>query len=177
MTGEEVIFTRLAMKAPPSQRAATPSGVRAALMRVTDMPLGFYRYLAEESAGWTAARSKLDALSGGALKAILDKDTNHLFVLYLNGAPGGWFLLSDEADGDIELSWLFCLQGYEHRGMVRYLLSAAIDTAWSMEPARVTVTVRSDDRPVRLNLYQSAGFEVFERSSEGPPVPTADNDD
>ncbi|MEZ5840602.1 MAG: GNAT family N-acetyltransferase [Hyphomicrobiales bacterium] len=176
MTPEPVIVTELELTAPPAQRAPAPAGVRMALMRVHDMPVSFYRYLADESSGWTSARQKIDGLSKSALSTFLGDPSHHLFVLYVDGAPGGWFALTGADSKDIDIAWLFCLQSYEHRGMVRYLISAAIDAAFGLEPDRVSLTVRSDDRPQRLTLYQRAGFAPVARSHETPPTGEAAND-
>lgn len=177
MKPQPVVVTELELHAQPAARFPAPPGVRLALMRVHDMPISFYRYLAEETSGWTATRQRFDSLSRDALATFLGDPGTHAFVLYVDGAPGGWFVLVDKGNGEIEVSWLFCLASYEHRGMIRYLVSAAIDAAFALDPKRVSITVRSDDRPPRLTLYQSAGFEPVARTSELPPTGNAANDD
>lgn len=176
MTPTAVVVTELEMVAPPAQRAPAPPGMRLALMRVHTMQTSYYRYLADESAGWTAAREKVDGLSRSALATYLGAPGTEIYVLYVDGAPGGWFALTGVGGPEIDVAWLFCLQSHEHRGMIRYLVSAAIDTAFAHEPKRVSITVRSDDRPPRLTLYQSAGFAPVARTRELPPTGNPAND-
>src|SRR5690606_25864852 len=85
-------ITHLEMDAPPSMRVHAPLGPRVALMRAEAIPLAFYRYLYEQVGKghhWLMRRHQDDE----ALRADLDAATVEIQVLYVDGAPAGFFEL------------------------------------------------------------------------------------
>jgi GNAT superfamily N-acetyltransferase len=60
------------------------------------------------------------------------------------------------------------------RGLGPYLLTAAIEIAWSYEPARLTVDTCTLDHYKALALYQRHGFRPVRQEERTIPDPRAE---
>ena len=83
-------ITRLEMTAPPRQSLPLPVNIGAAVMRVPDIPLAYYRFLYDQVGHrwhWVD-RLRLD---DEALRSILHDKRTEIAVLYVNGAPAGFY--------------------------------------------------------------------------------------
>ena len=142
--------THLEMLAPPPHRVPMPTGPKLALMSAPFMPLAFYRYLYEQvgrAHHWLQRRSLTDA----ALAAVIHADDADISVLYVDGAPAGFFDLTPDFQG---------------RGLAKFFLSEAVFAAWAREPARLVIQTNTLDSPRALQLYQRIGFSPYAFSEE-----------
>lgn len=159
-------ITHLEMNSIPPVRVPMPHGLRLAVMRAREVPLHFYRYLYEQVGKphhWLARRN----LSDDELGAILHADHTDLHILYVDGAPGGFFELNhSQAPRDAEIVYFGIVPDFQGRGLARFLLSEAIFAAWSREPERVVISTNTLDSPRALQLYQRAGFSPYAFSEE-----------
>jgi GNAT superfamily N-acetyltransferase len=155
-------ITRLQMTAPPRQSLPLPVNIAAAVMRVPEIPLSYYRYLYDQvGRRWHwVDRLRMD---DDKLRAILHDRRTEIAVLYVNGAPAGFyefFRHEDEAE--------FCHFGLmEHAlglGVGKWFLLQALYAAWAHEPQRVVVTTNNLDHPRALQLYQMFGFSPVSTS-------------
>lgn len=158
----EDVVTYLEMTERPARTPAPPPRGPSALMRVEKCPVSYYRYLYKEVGEpwlWYERRRLDDA----ALAAILHRPETELFVLYIGGAPGGYFELDRTVEHECELSYFGLVPHVIGRGWGRFLLDAAIDAAWNGTTRRVWVHTCTFDHPRALGAYQKAGFRVFDR--------------
>jgi GNAT superfamily N-acetyltransferase len=158
--------THLEMTAPPGKPVPMPLGPRLAMMRVGSIPLHFYRYLYEQVGRphhWSLRRNCSDA----ALAEALHGPTTEIEVLYVDGAPAGFFELdlSRLAD-EVEILYFGLMPEFQGRGLARFFLSGAIDAAWANDPKKVTIHTNTLDSPRALQLYQKLGFVPVSWSEE-----------
>ncbi|MGU3576819.1 GNAT family N-acetyltransferase [Brucellaceae bacterium C25G] len=135
-----------------------PSGVRLAMMRVSEMPLHFYRYLytqvGKDYNWWLRADISDDELS-----ALIHHADTEIHVLYVNGSPAGFCELNKKSLPDhVELLYFGLIADFHGRGLARFFLSEAIEAAWLHEPQKIKLQTCSLDSPKALQLYQRMGF-------------------
>ncbi|MBO6719680.1 MAG: GNAT family N-acetyltransferase [Rhizobiaceae bacterium] len=153
------------MTTPPTRYPPLPVGRQIALLRARDMPLHFYRYLQDRvGRDWTwvnALRMSDEELSGRVHAAERD-----LRVLYLDGAPAGFFELSTKPLPRVEIAYFGMMGHVTGQGLGRWFLGAAIEAAWSYKPEAVFLSTCTEDHPAALPLYQKMGFSPVAQSKE-----------
>jgi len=154
------IVTYLEQRQRPSLHV-TPPHRAAMLLRAEDMTVSFYRYLyrtvGEPWLWWVRTD-----MSDGDLLDIIDHPEVEISVLYMGGVPAGFFELDLRVEGEVELSLLGLVPEFIGRGLGKWLLSLAIEAAWSHEPDRVWVHTCDWDHPRALLIYQWAGFAPYD---------------
>lgn len=149
--------TYLEMRAPARGHYPLPVNIQAALMRASAIPLHFYRYLQYRTGRdyhWVY-RLRMD---DDALAAIVHDKATTIDVLYIDGAPAGFFELHAEEDGAADLAYFGLMPHAHGRGIAKWFLKQALDMAWDREPTRVTVNTCTLDHRAALPLYQKLGF-------------------
>ena len=94
-----------------------------------------------------------------ALAAILTDPAVEVYVLYVEGTPAGYAEIDRRDPKAVDLAYFGLLPEFTGKGLGPYLLSAALDIAWSSDPERVTVNTCTLDHPKALPLYQRFGFQ------------------
>lgn len=158
------VVTRLQMDQEPGRYPSMPLGQHLALMRVEKVQPHFYRYLYDRVGRewhWTAALR----LSDTELERRLHADACDLHVLYIDGAPAGFFELRDEDDA-CRLVHFGMMAHARGRGLAHWFLSCAIRAAWGRGKQCIVVETCTLDHPAALPLYQRAGFVPVERREE-----------
>jgi ribosomal protein S18 acetylase RimI-like enzyme len=157
----ETTITYLEMtERPPHPHLVPPHGMKLALLRARPPTVAFYRFLYDTVGGpwlWYERR----ALDDEALGRIITDDQVEIYVLYANGVPAGYAELDRRDPPDIELAYFGLMPDFIGKGLGRYLLTWAIDTAWSYEPERLWVNTNSLDHSTALALYQRCGFRPY----------------
>lgn len=144
--------------AHPPMPVSTP----LAFMRAVDPTLPFYRFLYNQVGEpwlWWERR----AMSDDELAAIIGDERVEIYVLYVDGVPAGFAELDRRGEPDIELAYMGLMPAFVGRKLGPYLLHAAIDTAWSHNPRRLTVNTCELDHPKALALYQRFGFRPYDQ--------------
>ena len=158
--------THLEMTAPPANRVPTPVGCKLAVMRATDMPLAFYRYLYEQVGRphhWQMRRDMKDA----ALASVIHAKSAEIEILYANGCPAGFYELDlSRLPNQAEIEYFGLVREFQGRGLSKFFLSWAIFGAWAHEPRKVIIQTNTLDSPRALQLYQKMGFEAVGWSEE-----------
>lgn len=158
--------THLDMVAPPAHRVPMPMGPRLAVLRATDMPPAFYRYLYEQvgrAHHWLLRRDMAD----GELAALIHAASAEIQVLYVDGSPAGFFELDlSRLPGQIEIIYFGLTPDFQGRGLGRFFLSEAVFAAWAHQPQRLVIHTNTLDSPRALQLYQRAGFSPYAFSEE-----------
>jgi len=137
-----------------------PRKTKYALMLAEQPTVGFYRFLYNSVGGdwhWWYRRQMSDA----ELAGILADERVEVFVLYVDGAPAGYFELDRREEPTIDLAYFGLMPHCVSRGLGRYMLYSAIEQAWSYEPERLTVNTNTMDHPRALPLYQKMGFVPY----------------
>ena len=166
------VVTRLKMEGEPSHYPHAPLGQSLALMRAENIQPHFYRYLYDRVGRdwhWTAALR----LEDSELEKRLQDPANEVQVLYLDGAPAGFFELREEGDA-CRLVHFGLMTHAMGRGLASWFLGCAIRAAWSRSKSQITVETCTLDHPAALPLFQRAGFTPVERREEELVPLTAD---
>lgn len=159
-------ITHLEMTARPAHRILPPTGPKLAQMRAEAMPLHFYRYLYEQVGRphhWLLRRAMTDE----ELAAVIHSAETEIEVLYVDGAPAGfWELDLSRRPGHVEISYFGLIADFQGRGLSKFFLSSAIFAGWAHDPSRLTIHTNSLDSPRALVLYQRLGFQATGWSEE-----------
>ncbi|WEX07406.1 GNAT family N-acetyltransferase [Chelativorans sp. AA-79] len=159
------VVTHLQMGVQPQHYPPAPAGMQLALLKCRDMPLHFYRYLYDRVGRewhWTAALT----LSDRDLKERVDSDRADIRVLYLDGAPAGFFELRLLSEQECRLVHFGLMPHAIGRGLGRWFLGTAIRAGWEHAPRIVSVETCTLDHPAALQLYQKLGFSPVWRREE-----------
>ena len=160
-----VTVTFLEMTAQPAYYAPLPVGRQIALLKTRNVPLHFYRYLMDRvGRKWhwvNALRLSDDELAEGLLHSGRD-----LRVLYVDGAPAGFFDLKPHLPESVELAYFGMMEHAMGQGIGRWFLGAAVAASWDKGPKFVTVQTCTLDHPAALPLYQKIGFSPVGQSRE-----------
>ena len=156
-------ITRLEMTSPPKTSLPVPVNIQTAIMRVPEIPVAYYRYLYRQvGARWhwvERARMKDEPLA----KILHDKRTS-ISVLYVNGAPAGFYELFHDSEDLVELAYFGLMEHALGLGLGKWFLLQALYAAWGLNPQCVTVTTNTLDHPRALQLYQRFGFSPVSTS-------------
>jgi len=156
------VITYLEMHARPAGRRVPPPLEKLALMWAEDIPVSFYRYLYDTvGEPWLWFERKL--LDDEALAAAIAGPGIEIFVLYVRGAPAGYFELDLSSARETKLCYFGLIPDFIGRGLGPYLLQVAIDRAWSRPIERFWLHTSTYDHPKALRVYQRAGFNVYQR--------------
>ena len=158
-----VTITFLEMTERPAHpHLSPPQGLNCSLLRLNEPTVRFYRYLYDAVGGpwlWFERR----AMAEDELARIIQDERIEIYVLNVDGEPAGFAELDRRYPPDIELAYFGLIPDFIGKGLGRYLLTWAIDTAWSHGPKRLWVNTNTLDHPKALPLYQRCGFRPFKQ--------------
>lgn len=172
MTGPEgrvepipVTVTFLEMSAPPLHYPVQPMNRALALFRTRTIPTHFYRYMMDR-VGRKWQWVNVLRLDDEALAERLAAPEREISVLYLDGAPCGFYELTSMGDGTCELTFFGLMEHATGQGLGRWFLGAAIKAGWARPADRLVVQTCTLDHPAALSLYQKLGFRPYAQSQE-----------
>ncbi|MGE0499571.1 MAG: GNAT family N-acetyltransferase [Rhizobiaceae bacterium] len=161
----DVTVTFLELNARPAHYPPQPYGRPIALLKVREIPLHYYRYLIDRiGRKWTWVNAL--KLSDDELLEGLREPGRDVRVLYLDGAPAGFFDLKPHMPHAVELAYFGMMEGAMGQGLGRWFLGAAIESAWAAGPEKVVVQTCTLDHPAALPLYQKLGFSPIGQVKE-----------
>lgn len=158
----DVVTTYLEMTERPTRPTVPCPAGQYAVMRLERPSPGFYRYLYRmvgEQWMWTDRLKMNDDM----LSAAINADGIEIYVLYSAGEPVGYVELDRRHKPDIRILYFGLAPGFIGRGLGKYLLSWAVDQAWTYGPRRLLVGTWSFDHPRALANYQKAGFRPYKQ--------------
>lgn len=123
-------------------------------------PISFFRYLYAEVGReyrWTDRLTWSDEQCA----AHLANPNVSIWVLYGDGAPAGYFELSKQHDGSVEIVYFGLIREFIGRGLGKRMLSGAAERAWSLGATRVWLHTCTLDYPAALPNYLARGFVKF----------------
>jgi GNAT superfamily N-acetyltransferase len=109
--------------------------------------------------------------------AFLDRPELETWLATVSGTPAGYFELETQPGASIEVAYFGLLPQFIGHGLGGYLLTAAVQRAWQLSPARVWLHTCTLDHPRALANYQARGFRLFKEETsfrslpEQPPGP------
>ena len=156
-------ITYLEMTAPPKAVLPVPANLHTAIMRAENIPIAYYRYLYRQvGARWHWVERL--RMKDKALTTLLHSPNTFIGILYVNGAPAGFYELHKESDEVVELSHFGLMEHALGLGVGKWFLLQALRAAWNLTPEKVKVTTNNLDHPRALQLYQMFGFSPVSTS-------------
>jgi thiosulfate/3-mercaptopyruvate sulfurtransferase len=159
----KAVVTYLEQTTRPKLYVPMPVNLHVALMKQSEMPLHFYRYLQYRTGQdyhWVARLR----LNDDALQKIVHDPATSIHVLYLNGAPAGFYELHNKDPETVGLEYFGLMSHAQGLGLGRWFLAQAIETAWGYNPLKVKVSTCTLDHSAALPLYQKLGFAPIGQS-------------
>jgi GNAT superfamily N-acetyltransferase len=155
----EATRTYLEMRSLTELRPARTPGHRASVEQVLRCPAAFYRFLYGTIGAdyhWVDRLSWTDA----EIRAHLAQRNIELRVLYVDGAPAGFYELRRDEDAVIEIAYFGLFKEFLGQGLGGYLLTEAVTRAFAQAPTRVWVHTCTLDHPAAMHNYLERGFHV-----------------
>lgn len=153
----EVVITYLEMSERPHGPPPPIPARKLAVLHAEHISVKFYRYLYNtvgERWLWYIRRTMDDA----ALARKIGAASVAVYVLYVDGEPGG-FIELDRADPEnVEIVYFGLMPHVIGRGLGRWFLHWGVAAAWDDQTRRLVVNTCSLDHPRALPLYQRIGF-------------------
>ena len=159
----DTVITWLEMKTQPAKRHPLPLGVNAAILHAEKLQLSFYRFL-QFQVGYPWNWEYRLRMDDEALAAAIHADTTEIYVLYLDGAPAGFFEVNRADPSVTDLAYFGLMPHAAGRGLGRWFLCQAVEACWASAPERITVNTCTLDHPAALSLYQKLGFRPYDRT-------------
>jgi GNAT superfamily N-acetyltransferase len=140
-----------------------PAGAQVALLKAESPPVWFFLSL-YDAVGRDYAWEDMHARELDDVARWIQSDRMHLYTLYGQGWPQGFFMIEDLEDGVVDLAYFGLVPEAVGKGLGRWLLREAILTAWDRPGARkLTVNTCTLDHPRALQSYQKSGFVPVRR--------------
>jgi GNAT superfamily N-acetyltransferase len=137
-----------------------PLATGARVEQVHRCPVSFHRFLYREVGKDYHWKDRL-AWSDEQIQQYLDDPAITLHVLYVQGAPAGYYELRMNDDHSVEVAYFGLLPEYIGRGLGKGLLSDAVKEAWARGAVRVWLHTCTLDDPAALPNYLKRGFRPF----------------
>jgi GNAT superfamily N-acetyltransferase len=83
-----------------------------------------------------------------------------LHVMWVAGAPAGYFELRTEPEGAVEIVYFGLVEQFTGRGLGGYMLTEAVTLAWAAGATRVWLHTNTLDHPAALPNYLNRGFRI-----------------
>ena len=93
-----------------------------------------------------------------------------LWVGYLDDDIVGYFELSDDGKGNVELAYFGLRPRYIGRGFGGWLLARSIERAWESGARRVWVHTPNRDHEYALKNYLARGFRIYKSETKLAPL-------
>lgn len=167
------IATFMEMLAPPPPPKVTAPRPDLSLRRVAAPDLAEYRALFRGvGADWLwNSRLRLDDRTLGA---ILADPAVELHVPERDGGPVGILELDFRDMPSVEVAFFGVVPEAMGRGVGRWLMDRALETAWRDGVERVWLHTCTFDHPAALDFYRRSGFVPYARKLEMFPDPRLD---
>jgi GNAT superfamily N-acetyltransferase len=137
------------------------------LEQLRECPPSFYRYLYHE-VGHRWRWFDRARWSDEQAREHLARPDITVWLLSHAGSPAGYFELQQHGDGGVEIVYFGLLPEFLGRHLGGWLLTEAVEAAWSLGAARVWLHTCTFDHPAALPNYRARGFEIT-RTEEYDP--------
>jgi len=158
------VVTSLEMFARPQLRRA-PAELRLALRRVEPPQLNWFRRLFRSVGEDWLWYSRL-AMDDAALAAIIHDPRVEVYVLMAGIEEAGLLELDFRVPNECEISFFGVTADFIGTGAARWLMTEALESAWSRPVRRVWIHTCTFDHPAALAFYLRTGFQPYRRQIE-----------
>ena len=165
--GHQAVRTFLEMREPAALRPARVDAGNILIERVQDCPPSFWRYLYTEVGRDYHWVDRL-TWSDETIRTYLADPAVTLWIMWVRGAPGGYFELRRDESGGVEIAYFGLLREFIGRGLGGHLLTVAIEEAWAAGANRVWLHTNTLDHPAALPNYLKRGFTTFHAETYEP---------
>ncbi|MCC6179464.1 MAG: GNAT family N-acetyltransferase [Chloroflexi bacterium] len=93
------------------------------------------------------------------------------WVAYVRGTPAGYVEIEQQPDGRVRIALLGLLPWAIGQGIGGWLLTRAVERAWTIGATRVDLTTCSLDGPHALNNYLARGFRIVHETTTRVRLP------
>lgn len=101
------------------------------------------------------------------LEQMLQKNENvHVFLYLADNAEAGYFEIDFTKNGEAEIVYLGLLPDFIGKGFGKSLIHEAVRAAYDEGVSRVWLHTCEYDHPHALELYQKAGFHMYDEKME-----------
>jgi GNAT superfamily N-acetyltransferase len=154
--------TFLDMKSKPAVLPPPLPVGKVAMLRSEKPPIHFYRYLYDTIGKdyYWVDRRRMDDVT---LASIIQHPLVELFVLYVDGCPGGMAELDFRDAGTGLLAYFGLMPEYIGRRLGHFFLYHTVMNAWAHPITTLLVNTCTLDHPRALPLYQRMGFAPYSR--------------
>ena len=163
----DVITFYLEMDSPEEHRNRKPKPERLEVVEARVKEGRFNRFLYElvgKQWGWIDKLKESD----DEWANYAEDESLRTWVAYSEGAVAGYYELQKQDEGNVELCYFGLAPKFLGKGFGGYLLSHAIDSAWTWEGTRrVWVHTCTLDHESALPNYQSRGFKLYKTETDG----------
>lgn len=151
--------TYLEMRRAEDLRPAPLRGPAPRIERVTECPPAFWRFLYTEVG---RAYHWFDRLpwTDEQIRQYLADPSISLYVMWVSGAPAGYFEMHVEPDRAVEIVYFGLLGEFTGRGLGAHMLTEAVSQAWASGATRVWLHTNTLDHPAALPNYLKRGFAI-----------------
>jgi len=139
---------------------------------VLECPASFWRYLYTEVGRAYHWIDRLPWTDEEIRRYLADPDVS-LWLMTVAGAPAGYFELRHDRVGGTEIAYFGLLPEFTGRGLGGYLLTVAVQRAWTTGTERVWLHTNTLDHPAALPNYLKRGFRPFHSETYTPGAPPA----
>jgi len=167
-----VTRTYLELTAPDQLRDPARQPVGARIEPVVDCPPAFFRWLYATVGGPWHWRDRL-GWDETTIRVHLAQPSVLLRVLYVEGAPAGYYELGRHADGSIEIKYIGLMPERIGRGLGGFLVAEAAREAWALGANRVLLDTCTLDGPSALPNYIRRGFVPYKTEMYEVNLPDA----
>jgi GNAT superfamily N-acetyltransferase len=160
----EVVRTYVQMISPEELVPTNTTEISVDIQQVFDCPASFFRFLYAEVGRlyhWVDRLPWTDE----EIRAHLNRPEITLWVMYIVGAPAGYFELERHDDGSTEIAYFGLMQESIGRGLGKLLLTEAVRRAWAFGANRVWLHTCTLDDPAAMPNYLKRGFKPFKRET------------
>lgn len=166
----EIVRTHLEMRGAEALRRSRPPSEDARLEPWLDLTTADYRAIYTRVGETWHWRDRL-AASEQVLSAYLALPGVHVWALRVDGDTAGFFELQRHSDGRVEIMYFGLAPEYIGRGLGGWMLTRAVEEAFALGAAPLTLHTCTLDNPHALPNYLARGFTITreERYVAEPP--------
>jgi GNAT superfamily N-acetyltransferase len=153
----KVVRTYLEMTSPDQLRVAPAESPAPRVERLEQCTVELFRFLYREvgrAYRWTDRLGWSDS----EIRQYLSIPGVSVWLMSWAESPAGYFELREHSDRSVEIVYFGLLPDYVGRGWGKYLLTRAVQAAWSLGPTRVWLHTCTLDHPAALPNYLKRGF-------------------